>query len=416
MKVAFLTLWDGDEFGRMEAMASPNKRRYCSKHGFDYIVFDRTLDAKRPAPWSKIKAVAKVLDGYEWVIWHDTDAIIWNDLVDVRHYLQISGADFVAQELHDGINTGVFCIRRCKWSKSFLAEIYDQTDSVNHPFYEQDAVSRLVGCSPWKERCCMLPHAGQQHGLHGYYTQSEWDKLFVHFAGLCNDKRTTLVENVSRLAGYEQHLRVLRSDDFPVLLTRLGLLGEGAEIGAGRGSYASLLLNRWEGKRLHLIDPWTSNQSGSEAVAQGLGQEGAYRECVRRISHCESRVTLHKTTSREAVPRFRDESLDFVRLDANPAYESVSQDIESWWPKVRPGGMLFGSNFLDGELAEGEFGVRSAVQEFEKREQVAAAATAEWSWPSWYVIKRPQSVPAAWHSGHPTMELLHAATPLKAES
>jgi predicted O-methyltransferase YrrM len=36
---------------------------------------------------------------------------------------------------------------------------------------------------------------------------------------------------------------------------------------------------------------------------------------------------------------------DYVMLDADHAYESISRDIAAWWPKVRPGGILAGHDY-----------------------------------------------------------------------
>jgi predicted O-methyltransferase YrrM len=47
----------------------------------------------------------------------------------------------------------------------------------------------------------------------------------------------------------------------------------------------------------------------------------------------------------EAALDFKDESQDFVFIDADHSYEAVKADIEAWYPKVRPGGMLAGHDY-----------------------------------------------------------------------
>lgn len=399
MRVAFVTLWEGSDFGAMERLVAHNKRRYCASHGYDYLVFDSSLDSSRHPYWSKIRAVQRVLPDYDWVVWHDTDAVLWNDMVDLYPYFRCDDIDFVVQEDNNFLNSGVFLLRNCRWSEAFMAEVYDQPHLLNHPLPEQEAMIQLVRRSPWRERSRVLPHTRPQNGFHGFYPYSEWDKLFVHFAGIKNELRLLLIENVARLAGYEKHLRVLERGDFPWLLTRLGLLGHGVEVGAGSGHYASLLLERWNGRKLHLIDPW--NDVADYEGPNDEEHEDAYRECMRRTSRWENRVVVHRALSTEAAPSFGDGSLDFVRIDGNPSYEGTCRDIRFWWPKVKPGGLLFGNNFLDGQLVEGDFGVRSAVREFERQNRVAVAVTAERNWASWYAIKPSKTTPNAWHGGHP---------------
>ena len=98
------------------------------------------------------------------------------------------------------------------------------------------------------------------------------------------------------------------------------------------------------------------------------------------------RYRVHRTLSAEAAERFDDGSLDFVYLDANHAYEAISTDVRRWYRKLRLGGILASHDFLDGTLPEGEFGVASAVREFEIEIGVSALVTDE-RWPSWYLIK-----------------------------
>jgi cephalosporin hydroxylase len=71
-----------------------------------------------------------------------------------------------------------------------------------------------------------------------------------------------------------------------------------------------------------------------------------------------------------------------VYLDADHSKAGVLADLKLWMPKVRPGGVIAGHDYLDGDLPEGDFGVRSAVLEFFGREP--EMVTGE-QWPSWLI-------------------------------
>ena len=62
--------------------------------------------------------------------------------------------------------------------------------------------------------------------------------------------------------------------------------------------------------------------------------------------------------SHEFVNKFNDEYFDFVFIDADHKYESVKQDIEDWYPKVRVGGILAGHDY-----AQTQHGIRKAVDD-----------------------------------------------------
>lgn len=56
-------------------------------------------------------------------------------------------------------------------------------------------------------------------------------------------------------------------------------------------------------------------------------------------------VRLIKGISWEVASQFEDESLDFVFIDADHAFESVTKDLDAWWPKVKKGGIMAGHDY-----------------------------------------------------------------------
>ncbi len=47
-----------------------------------------------------------------------------------------------------------------------------------------------------------------------------------------------------------------------------------------------------------------------------------------------------------AAVLFPDASVDFVFLDAAHDYQSVTADLRAWWPKIKPGGVLAGHDYV----------------------------------------------------------------------
>jgi len=74
-----------------------------------------------------------------------------------------------------------------------------------------------------------------------------------------------------------------------------------------------------------------------------------------------SRLTAHRRPSVETARDFADQSLDFVFIDARHTYEATCEDLAAWWPKVRPGGLIAGHEYVHAP------GVRAAVDEFVSR-------------------------------------------------
>jgi hypothetical protein len=161
--------------------------------------------------------------------------------------------------------------------------------------------------------------------------------------------------------------RVPARDELPALLNARGLLGRGAEIGVKLGAYSDELLSNWRGEELVSIDPWLSADPDEYVDRSNVSQDEFdryYEQTRERLTRHGSRSSIWRMTSVEASGKVPDHSFDFVYIDARHDYESVKEDLHAWCAKVRPGGILAGHDYVDGDLPQGEFYVKSAVDEF----------------------------------------------------
>lgn len=389
MKIAFLTLHCGDEFKRMAEMVSPAKSRYCDRFGYDFLAFDELLDTTRPASWSKILAIKRVLPDYDWVFWCDTDAVLWNADLGLRQFIAAAGpADAIFQTNEDGPNAGLFFIKNTPWSFQFLHEVYQHWHLIDHPWWENAAIMDLLKRDDVRAHAQIYGLQEPPGGFHGYRIYDDWDKIFIHHAGTHGFNRLFLIDNLVRLAELPAPLRMLTRADFGRLLNRLGLVGQGVELGVAAGDFSTTILDRWEGRRLHLVDAWRHLPGYVDVTnLSDEAHEAQFQSIPNRLSVHNGRYRIHRQLSREAAATFEDGSLDFVYIDAAHAYEAVRDDLRLWYPKVRSGGLVAGHDFVDGDKPEGEFGVRRAVLEFERQKGLRAAVTTELDWPSWYFVK-----------------------------
>ncbi|MDA8268762.1 MAG: class I SAM-dependent methyltransferase [Actinomycetota bacterium] len=182
-------------------------------------------------------------------------------------------------------------------------------------------------------------------------------------------------------------------EELPAVLDARGLNGMGAEIGVQTGLFSHYLLTYWGGRRLLSIDPWehaSADEYEDIANVNQAVQDERYRETCQRLAIFGNRSVVVRARSTEAALDVDDGSLDFVYLDARHDYDSVLEDLRSWVRKVRPGGIIAGHDYVDGDLPEGKFGVRGAVDEyFTDLGLSVAATTLDPPWLSWIV-----SVPA----------------------
>jgi predicted O-methyltransferase YrrM len=185
-------------------------------------------------------------------------------------------------------------------------------------------------------------------------------------------------------AGVLVHRRQLAT-----LLNRRGLLGKAVEVGVQTGFFSEFLLSHWRGAHLLSVDPWSEAAADEYSDVANRSQaehDRAYERTMQRLARFGERSSVWRTTSVEAAARIPPGSLDFVYIDARHDYEAVMEDLEAWFDKVRPGGILAGHDYLDGDLPEGVFGVKSAVDEFFAAKRLQVRTTyVDAPWLTWFV-------------------------------
>jgi hypothetical protein len=156
-------------------------------------------------------------------------------------------------------------------------------------------------------------------------------------------------------------------DEIPALLKARNLHGVGAEIGVKRGGFSELLLRSWNCELLISIDPWLSVEWDEYVDRSNVTQpefEENFMFTKARLGPFGARSEIWRLMSVEAAERVVDGSLDFVYIDARHDYESVLEDLHAWYSKLKPGAIFAGHDYADGHFAQGDFGVKSAVDEF----------------------------------------------------
>lgn len=117
----------------------------------------------------------------------------------------------------------------------------------------------------------------------------------------------------------------------------------GAEIGVEQGLYSKVLFENNPGLELHLVDPWKAYEGYREHVSQEKLDE--FVEITKTRLHTYN-YKIVREFSVEAAKLFKDESLDFVYIDGNHDLMHAVEDICSWYPKVKKGGIVSGHDYI----------------------------------------------------------------------
>lgn len=122
----------------------------------------------------------------------------------------------------------------------------------------------------------------------------------------------------------------------------------GAEVGVWRGEFSEAILNNVNLKKFYLIDAWISYEKPHGTLKQNetgkTAAEDRYKETLSKFKNRDN-VEIIREYSDVAAKKIEDGSLDWVYIDAGHTYEDVKQDLESYYPKVKSGGYIFGDDY-----------------------------------------------------------------------
>lgn len=135
------------------------------------------------------------------------------------------------------------------------------------------------------------------------------------------------------------------------------------ELGTDRGesyfAFCQSALENQTGTRCCAIDHW-----------RGDPHAGSYDETTfnavdaHNCAHYAPFSTLIRSTFDDAQGRFEPESIDLLHIDGHHSETAARHDVETWLPKLRPGGILL---MHDVSMRGRDFGVWKVWAELEKR-------------------------------------------------
>lgn len=123
------------------------------------------------------------------------------------------------------------------------------------------------------------------------------------------------------------------------------------EIGCWKGKSSSYMAeeikNSNKNIRFYCIDTWEGtltedgHQQDPDVIAGTL-----YQKFLDNMKPFLYNYSPLRMKSVDAAKIFKDGSLDFIYIDAGHEYQDVITDIEAWLPKLKPGGVIAGDDYV----------------------------------------------------------------------
>lgn len=145
------------------------------------------------------------------------------------------------------------------------------------------------------------------------------------------------------------------------------LLGDVADLGTFRGGAALILRRLGPDKNLHLFDTWDGNPFDDELCHHKKGEWKADIEDCKLLVSEDDRTYYHKGVFPYSANSYLLEGhlFCFVYVDVD-TYQSTSDAVEFFWPRLVTGGRMFFDDWEWGPCA----GVEKAIREVFRDDQI----------------------------------------------
>ena len=120
----------------------------------------------------------------------------------------------------------------------------------------------------------------------------------------------------------------------------------GAEVGVAEGIYSEVLCRNIPGLKLTCVDLWDTYYRGDNnrvKIKDRAMQDEAISLAHEKLD--KYGATFFRKSSLEALHDIPDDSLDFVYIDGDHAFDFVMVDLIGWSHKVKSGGIISGHDY-----------------------------------------------------------------------
>jgi predicted O-methyltransferase YrrM len=121
------------------------------------------------------------------------------------------------------------------------------------------------------------------------------------------------------------------------------------ELGTYTGASSLVMLPHIQrnGGRLYCVDWFQGNPGVQAAITQSYHTDDVLNVLLQNLSERGFReyVTVMVTTTEAAAAITANGVADLIFIDADHRYSSVKRDLINWYPKLKPGGLMFGHDF-----------------------------------------------------------------------
>ena len=127
-KIAIVSLYTS-EISDYAVCSEMSVRDYCLKQGYTFYVYREPLEKNASANWSKAKAILNHIDDHEYIVWMDSDTLIFNTEKKFESIIEKAPRKFILATKDIGdhcmLNSGVLFFKSHQYTKNLIQKWRD---------------------------------------------------------------------------------------------------------------------------------------------------------------------------------------------------------------------------------------------------------------------------------------------------
>lgn len=127
-KIAIVSLYT-KEISEFAIYSEKNIKDYCEKQGYSFYVYRESLDKNASPNWSKSQALLNHIDDHDYIVWMDSDTLIFNPEKKLESIIEKAPKKFILATKDIGdhcmLNSGVLFFKSHQYTKNLITKWRD---------------------------------------------------------------------------------------------------------------------------------------------------------------------------------------------------------------------------------------------------------------------------------------------------
>jgi hypothetical protein len=198
-----------------------NLTNYANKHNYTLIIYDQLLSPNVSPCWNKVLAILGNLKNYDYVMWIDADAIIYNQDVPITKFTNENNSKellicYDCAKESECINSGVMIVKNTDWAYNLFKKTWESP--IHHGHNDQNVLYNVILSESYPERTFQLKFpeicSDDVHPKVGIFSENTFNShitnylvgdFAIHLMGLDAESRINIMRQINSKLGIDDY-------------------------------------------------------------------------------------------------------------------------------------------------------------------------------------------------------------------